>query len=466
MKLSCSLTENLKCFKDIFKDDGTYRVREITAKSGVKCAVIYIDGMVDDHIIDQFLIGQTLNALKERSISFEDFKSKVLASSEASEETDLDKLAEKILYGDSVFLVDGYCVGMWLSTKGFSLRSPSEPENETMLFGSHEGFIEGIMVNTSFIRRRIQSRDLKFKFMSLGSITKTRICICFLDKKADRGLLKKIEDKISSIKTDGFFDSNFLKEQLCSKKKTPFDLVGSTERPDTAAAKILEGKFVILVDGCPVALTLPYLFFDNFRLADDYNFNFYFTTFSRNLRVLSFVFTVTFPAFYLSLVAFHREMIPTPLLLSISESRSGVPFPTLLEAIGLLLIFELLREAGQRIPSGVGQALSVVGAIVIGEAAVGAKLISAPLVIIVAFTGLTGLMTPRLKGIIIVSRFAFLFLSAFFGLYGLIVGVCIAVTHIAAQNSFGVPYLLYSSPLNKKSFRDNLLRLPRKDATK
>jgi len=462
MQLTCSLAENLKQLKEIFKDDDTFRIREITAKSGVKCAVIYIDGMVSNQIVDQFLIGQALNSLKERSISFEDFKSKVLASNEAYEETDIIKLCEKILYGDTVFLVDGYCVGMWLSTKGFMLRSPSEPENEAMLFGSHEGFIESVLMNTAMIRRRIQSKDLKFKFMSLGTITQTKLCICFLRGKADETLLKKIEDKLSTIKTDGFFDSNFLKEQLCAKKKTPFDLIGSTERPDTAAAKILEGKFIIIVDGCPVALTLPFLFFDNFRLADDYNFNFYFTTFSRNLRVLSFVFTVTFPAFYLSLVAFHREMIPTPLLLSISQSRSGVPFPTLLEAIGLLLIFELLREAGQRIPSGVGQALSVVGAIVIGQSAVSAKLISAPLVIIVAFTGLTGLMTPRLKGIIIVSRFAFLILSAFFGLYGLIVGVCIAVIHIAAQSSFGVSYLLYSSPLNKKSFRDNLLRLPKR----
>ena len=461
MQLKCSLAENLKLFKELFKDDDTLRIREITAKSGVKCAVIYIDGMVDNQIVDQFLIGQALNSLKERSITLEDFKSKVLASNEAYEETDVTKLAEMILYGDTVFLVDGYCVGMWLSTKGFMLRSPSEPENETMLFGSHEGFIESVLMNTAMIRRRIQSKDLKFKFMSLGSITQTKLCICFLRGKADEAILKNVEDKLRSIKTDGFFDSNFLKEQLC-KKKTPFDLIGSTERPDTAASKILEGKFIIIVDGCPVALTLPYLFFDNFRLADDYNFNFYFTSFSRNLRILSFVFTVTFPAFYLSLVAFHREMIPTPLLLSISQSRSGVPFPTLLETIGLLVIFELLREAGQRIPSGVGQALSVVGALVIGQSAVSAKLISAPLVIIVAFTGLTGLMTPRLKGIIIVSRFAFLILSAFFGLYGLIVGVCMAVIHIAAQNSFGISYLLYSSPLNKQSFRDNLLRLPKR----
>lgn len=460
MDLSYYVNDNIKTFKDIFKDDNTFISREIRSNNEIRCGIFYIDGMVNGEIIDRFILMAAETADKENGKNFNDFKERILSVGEVFESSDIFLLIEKMLYGDTVFIMDGWNKGIALSTKGFTLRSVAEPVNESMLFGSHEGFIEGILANTSLIRRRIQDVKLKFKFTKAGNITKTKICLCYIEDRTDKNVLSELEKRLSEINTDAILDSNHIKELIKKDGLTPFDTVGYTERPDTAAARILEGKIAIIVDGSPTCLTVPFLFNDNFQLVDDYNFNFYFTSFSRILRMLSFIFTVTFPAFYVSLVAFHQEMIPTPLLYSISASRQGVPLPSVLEAVIVILIFELLREAGLRVPSNVGQALSIVGGIVIGQAAVEAKLLSAPIVIIIAFTGLTGLMIPRLKGIIIVARFVFLFLSAIAGIYGLLFGICIAIVHICARTSFGLSYVLYSSPINKSSMKDNLVRVP------
>lgn len=209
-----------------------------------------------------------------------------------------------------------------------------------------------------------------------------------------------------------------------------------------------------------MALTIPHLFIEYFQANEDYYINFYFSSISRLLRILGFMITVSVPAVYVALVTFHQEMIPTPLLLSISAARQGVPFPTIVETILLLFVFEMLRETGTRMPTNIGQALSIVGALVLGQASVEAKIVSAPVVIVVALSGITGLMIPRIKGAAIILRFVFLLLSAFLGLYGFIFGITGLLLHLCELRSFGIPYMLHLTSLDPEDLKDTAIRAP------
>ena len=226
------------------------------------------------------------------------------------------------------------------------------------------------------------------------------------------------------------------------------------------AAKLLEGRIAVIVDGTPLVLTVPFLFVEYFQANEDYYVNFYFASVNRFLRILGFILTTTLPAFYSALVTFHQEMIPTPLLLSIASARRGVPLPTALELFLLLVIFESLREAGSRVPTGIGQTLSIVGALVLGQAAVEAKIVSAPVVIVVALTAINNLMMPRITSTFVIMRIVFLLLASIWGLYGLIFGIIGFLLHLCELRSFGIPYMLHLTSFEPDDFKDTLIRLP------
>lgn len=236
-------------------------------------------------------------------------------------------------------------------------------------------------------------------------------------------------------------DSNYIAEFIKDAPYSPFKTIGSTERPDVVAAKLLEGRIALFLDGTPVVLTLPYLFIENFQSNDDYYLNYYYASISRLIRIFGFWLSISIPAIYVALTTFHQELLPVNLVQSISTARNGVPLPTVLEAILMVIVFEILRETGLRTPQGIGQALSIVGALVIGQAAVDARLISAPMIIIVALSGITGIMLPKIKGAIIYMRFGLLILSSIIGLYGYTLGILLMIIHLFTIRSFGIPIL-------------------------
>ncbi|MDF2568055.1 MAG: spore germination protein, partial [Oscillospiraceae bacterium] len=257
---------------------------------------------------------------------------------------------------------------------------------------------------------------------------------------------------------DALLDSNYIAEYIKDAPYSPFKTVGISEKPDVIAGKLLEGRIAIIVDGSPVVLTVPFLIIENFQTADDYYLNFYFASIARILRILGFFLSISVPAVYVSLVTYHREMLPTPLALSIAQARQGVPLPTFVECFVMLLVFEIIRETGIRMPSNVGQALSVVGALVIGQAAVQAKFISAPMVIIVALTAITGLINQQIQGISILSRFALLCVSGIMGLYGYMFGIIILIIHLLGVRSFGVDYTSQMLAYNSQGMKDIYVR--------
>ncbi|MDF2524318.1 MAG: GerA spore germination protein [Clostridiales bacterium] len=462
--LSILISSNIALFKEIFVNDDTLLIRhfENQQQPEIKCCIIFIDGMVNSEILNKNVIQPIVQnmLLKSSDDTIGSLQKQVIISNNIERAFNVDKLTSAIVSGDTVLLLEGSPEGLIISSMGWQNRAINEPEAEKVIRGPREGFTEAIMVNLTLIRRKLETPNLKFKFMSLGIQTHTKVCICYLEGIANQKILDELYSRLNGIDMDGILDSGYVQELIKDSQFSPLDTIGYSERPDIVAAKLLEGRIAVIVDGTPIVLTIPHLFVEYFQANEDYYMNFYFSSVNRLLRILGFILTTTLPAFYLALVSFHQEMIPTPLLLSISSARRGVPLPTIIELLLLLVTFELLREAGSRVPTNIGQTLSIVGALVLGQASVEARIVSAPVVIVVSLSAITNLMLPRITGTAGLLRVVLLILSTFLGLYGLIFGITGFLLHLCELRSFGVPYMLHLTSLEPEDLKDTLIRSP------
>lgn len=310
------------------------------------------------------------------------------------------------------------------------------------------------------IRRKIVSNDLKIINKELGRRTNTKVAIVYLESLVNNEVLTELYSRLDKVDIDGLIDTNYINEIIKDNALTPFKTIGVTERPDNVTSKLLEGRIALLIEGSPNVLTLPYVFIENFQACDDYYINYVYSSFNRFVRILGYLLTILTPSVYLSLVAFHRELIPVDLALSIAQARDGVPLPTIVEILLLLLIFEVIRETSLRTHSNVVQSISIVGALVIGQAAVEAKFVSAPVVIIVAISAITELLNPKIKGSAILISFAFLIASSFLGLFGLLLVLIVVFFHLFSLRSFGVNYMSQTYSFRLQEFKDFFIRAP------
>jgi len=462
--LSTKISENIELIKTVFKDDGTLITREIENQidPSANFCIVYTDGMVDNKLMNEDIIRPLVQfKFSRKSLDLIDVIAKQVTLSDSVEKTsEMNKIEQAIIYGDCVLLVDGYAEVLLLNTKGWNTRSISEPDSERVLRGPREGFNEAIMVNLTMLRRKLRTPDLKMEYKTFGTRTKTKACICYLGDLVNKDVLAELEKRLETFSIDGTLDVNYIAEMIRDAPASPVKTIGSTERPDVVAAKLLEGRVALFLDGTPVVLTMPIFFIENFQSDDDYYLNYYFASMGRILRIIAFFVSTSIPAIYIALVTFHQEMLPTPLLISISMARQGVPFPTVLEAIFMLGTFEILRESGSRMPSMMGQALSIVGSLVIGQAAVTAKIVSAPIIIIAAASGIAGLMIPRIKGAVIILRFFFLICASILGLYGYMFGVLALFIHLYNLSSFGIPIMTNAAALDFQDNKDTYVRAP------
>lgn len=463
-KLTNSLETNIKLVKGIFNNDDTLIVRRFDNQQNndIKCCILFIEGMINNEIINENIIKPfVLSAfINTKNNIIDSIMYHVIVSNNIEKTSEVDKLIEAILYGDTVLFLEGTAEALTISTKGWQTRAIEEPESEKIIRGPREGFTESLIMNLSMIRRKLLTPDLKFSFRVIGVQSRTKICLCYIEGIANDKILNELNKRLDGIDIDGIIGSGYIQELIKDSPFSPFKTIGSTEGPDIIAAKLLEGRIVIIVDGTPVALSVPHIFIEYFQANEDYYINFYFSSIGRLLRILSFIISISLPAVFVALTTFHQEMLPTPLIMSISAARQGVPFPAAIEALALLVTFEILRETGTRMPTQIGQALSIVGALVLGQAAVEARFVSAPMVIVVALTGITGLAIPRLKGASIVIRLIFLSFASIIGLYGYIFGVTGLLIHLFEMRSFGVPYMLSLMTLNPQDLKDTAIRAP------
>jgi spore germination protein KA len=462
LKVSSTLEENVALMKKLFENVDIMRYRFVEADGRKDVAIIFSDGLVNaavinDNILRPMMRGEPLPKGPDR---MKRLTGEVVQISESELTSEFERLIPAVSYGDTILFAEGSDEAAVLNTKSFATRSVMEPDSEKALSGPREGFTESIMQNLSMLRRRARTSDLKIRQLTLGRITQTSVMVCYLDGVVNRGALEELMNRLSKIDIDGVLDSNYVTELIREHRKSLFRTVGYTERPDVVIGKILEGRIAVLVDGTPVALTLPYLFIENFQSNEDYYLSFYYTSFSRMLRMLGFFMTVSVPGLYIATVAFQHEMLPSPLLLSITAERASVPLPAALEAFLMLVTFDILRETGVRMPTNIGQALSIVGALVIGQAAVEAKLVAAPMIIVVAVTGITSLLVPKLNAPVIYLRLFVLLLSSMFGFFGLTMSLSIILIHLICLTSFGVPCLALDGNLSRQRVKDIAIRAP------
>ncbi|MGE5415787.1 MAG: spore germination protein [Acidobacteriota bacterium] len=463
--LSSSLESNIKTMQEILSDDDTLIIRfiENQANNDIKGCLLFFDGMVSNEIINEYVIQPMVGntEMLSNSSTIDIIKNQVLFINNVEKTSDINRLIDAVYDGDAIFLLEGSSEALVLSSKGWQTRAIEEPEAERALRGPREGFTESLLTNLTMIRRKLKTPDLKLKMRVLGKKSHTNICVCYIKGIVNEKILNELYTRLDNIEIDGVLDSGYIQEIIRDSPYTLFKTLGSTERPDVVASKLLEGRIAVIVDGSPTALTVPHIFIEYFQSNDDYYLNFYFSSIGRMLRILGFISTISIPPIYVAITTFHQEIIPTPLLISISAARSAVPFPTIFEVLLMLFVFELLRETGLRMPMSMGQAVSIVGALVMGTAAVDARLVSAPMVIVTAFTGITGLIIPRLKGAVIVLRLVFLLLASFLGLYGYVFGISGLLIHLFELRTFGVPYmyrLMFINPA--EDIKDTAIRAP------
>ncbi len=459
--LSNSLESNMELLKGIFIKDAILRTRRITATNGIGFGLLYFDGMVNNSAINESVVRPLVLAEETPWDDRAAFvMERVLFAGEVKMTENVEDMLRSILYGDALILIDGSQKALTVNVKGWRSRGISEPENERILEGPREGFDEAAMFNLAMIRRKLLTPDFCVETVRLGRRTDTFVFICYLNSLTEQKTLSELKARLSKIDIDGVLDSNYISEQIRDSGASLFKTIGSTERPDIVAANLLEGRIALVVDGTPVVLTLPYLFSENFQSDEDYYINYKMASVGRILRMLCFVLSIAVPGAYLAVTAFHMKLLPTAFALSIAQSRTGVPFSPTAECIMLIIIFEILKEAGLRMPQSVGHALSIVGGLVVGQAAVEAKIVSAPMLIAVALSGISGLMIPRLRTAVFYCRLGLSVMSAFFGLFGCLIGLVLVLNHILTLESFGTDYTQSLDRINCESAKDTVWRAP------
>ena len=383
---------------------------------------------------------------------------KHITSAELRKETDLNKLTEEVLAGNPILLFEGMDEALITGVKKVFARAIAEPSTDVAVKGPREGFIEDLKINTSLVRRRLKTPELRVHILTIGRRSVTNVAICWLEGTTPKKTVEEVKKKLQGIDIDIIPDSSYLTHFLSSRPYSLLKQVGTTEKPDIFCAKIAEGRVGIIVDGSPIALTVPYLIVEDFQSSEDYFVPAYRATFTRVLRLLSLLVAIYLPAFYVSAQLFKLQLFPIKLLLTIAGSIRDIPFSPSLEMLLVLFVLEVLNEASIRMPKYVGMALSVVGALVLGETAVSAGFVSTPAIIIIAFSGIGLYAVPNLIEITSVVRLAMLLIAGSVGTYGIILASAFILFYMVTSDNFDTPVLAPFSPLVRRDLRDSIIK--------
>lgn len=470
IKLSLNIEENIKNIKKTLGDSSDLTKREFELKTyrKIKTACFLVEGLSDksevERVIWHLIEYADFSNVPMPGTSFAEILiSQFLSNASLQVSTHWDELINAILAGDSVFFFDHCDQAIIARIRKWEARAVEEPQTEQVIRGPRDGFTESIRTNTALVRRRIRDPYLRVEAIIIGEKSKTDINIVYLKDTAKEELVDEVKKRLGRIKINAIIESGYIEELIEDAPYSPFTTVMSTERPDKVAAAILEGRVAIFVDNTPFVLIVPTYFWQFLQAGDDYYSRFMTGTFNRMVRYVAFVFSLTLPSIFVMLVSFHQEMIPTPLALTIASGRDVNPFPVLIEALIMELAFELMREAGLRMPKPIGQAVSIVGSLVIGQAAVQAGLVSPFMVIIVAMTGISSFAIPNYAASVSIRliRFFILIASGTMGLLGFATTFSLFAIHAMSLRSFGESYLAPATPFKPSDQKDFVVRLPR-----
>lgn len=447
--------------------DVIFRSIKIGHKLALQLTIVYVEGIADDKKIDQYLISTIYNKRKfyDQSIlqdTLNKIKDEVSSMGSVKQSENWEDILASLMSGNTIIFVDGIDQAIIANTAGGEKRSIEEPITQVSIRGARDGFIESIRTNTAMVRKRIQNPDLWLETFKIGRTTKTDVAIMYIKGIAKDEIVEEVRRRLKRINIDSILETGYIEQLIEDQTWTPFPTVYHAERPDVVAGNLLEGRVAIFVDGTPFVLLVPAVFIQFFQAVDDYYARFDISSALRFLRVLVFLLSIIVPAFYIAITTFHQEMIPTQLLIVLAAQREAVPFPVFVEAFLMEVAFEILREAGIRLPRPVGQTVSIVGALVIGQAAVQAGIVSPAIIIIVSITAIASFATPSYSIAISARliRFIFMITASSFGFYGIFLGMVILAAHLCSLRSFGIPYLEPLAPFVPKNAGDTLVRLP------
>lgn len=467
------ISENLQVNRDRIRqlcrgcDDIILRSMSLGQPEPVECLIVYVEAAVDNVMLEDSVLGKLLNHLWQ--MPEKELRRAVaengLGISDVSEFTFLEEAMDAMLAGNAIFFLDGYGKALKIGSQGYPGLGVSKAETEKVLRGSQEAFSESVKLNTALIRKRIRSTGLKVEESAIGVRSNTVTALIYMEDLVRPELLERIKRELQEFFVDGVMDSGILEQLTGHFSWTPFPRFQTTERPDKAAMAILDGRIVLMSDNSPVALLLPTTLNTLMQTGDDYYNGFEIASLLRCVRYLALFLSFSLPGLYLAATGFHPQLLPTALSLSLAEARAGVPFPSLVEILFLEISFELLREAGLRMPGPLGNTIGIVGGLIIGQAAVSANLLSPVVVIVTALTALGSFSIPNeeLSEAFRLLKYGMIFLCGFLGIYGFLFGWFLVLVHLCRLESFEIPYLMpyvASSQDGISPVTDGILRGP------
>ncbi|MFZ5974852.1 MAG: spore germination protein [Bacillota bacterium] len=434
--------------------------RQITVK-GRKLLITFIEDLISYDRLELGILKPILefeNQKANKDIDIEQFKNKLILPCKLIEISDMQSAVELMFNSHVILFLDKEDIALGISIEGFNERDIQTPVLESTVRGPKEGFVESASVNLSLLTKVIKSPDLKSEQIKLGNRTNTKVFVCYLGSVAKKEIVDEVKQRIAKINIDAVLDINFVGEFIGDNPYTVFPLAGSHERPDVVAAQILEGRVAILCDGAPMALTVPFLFSETIQNSEDYFNKPFFATILRMIRVFSFLLTMLLPSFYIAFLNFHHEVMPYDLLITAAAGQERIPLDTMLEVLLMLVSFEMIREASMRMPRGIGQTVSIVGALILGDAAVKAGFVSNLVVIVIALTAITSFINSGLLDTVSILRLGYIFAATVFGLCGIIMFSALLLFHMCSLTSFSVPYMSPLSPWDASGMKDTFIR--------
>lgn len=446
--------------------DLTVRRVRLGAAPNTEIALLYIEGLVDQRLVAEavlvplmhmrFPAGTPMNVRKAATLA----ESVLVTAGNVAREPSQRAMLTALLSGKALLVFDEDVDAIVADVHKWESRAIEQPPSEPVSRGPREGFVETLQINTSLLRRRIKNDDLVFESLVIGRRTETAVVVAYIKDLADPDLVQELMKRLQAIDIDGVLDSSYLQEFITDVPVSLVPSVGSSERPDVVAARLLEGRAAVLVDGTPFVLTVPSLLVEAFQSPQDYYLGPYFQSFMRLVRYVSFLFNVLALPLFIAGTTYHMELLPTPLLLSIAGSKEGTPFPTAVESILMVLFFEILREASLRMPEPLGEIIAIVGALVIGQAAIQAGMVAAPVVIATALSAISSFVVPGLTELGALVRLLLIFLAATLGLFGLVMGALLVLANVVSTTSFGVPVTAPFAPFRLAEMQDAVVRFP------
>jgi len=468
-KLSGNLEDTIAFIKKYLGENDDFYIHHFRVFGKFQAAIIFLSSLVDKRTINlevlkplmyipQHLEGKTIEQDQVNEILLND----ILYNSQGILEDHLADLIDVLLFGRTVVLIEGINEAITIETLQVDKRSIEQPPTDQVIRGPRDGFIESLQTNLALIRFRLHSPDFRVKITTTGKESKVKVGICYIKGIAHPDLVKEVNDRISAIEIDAVLDVGYLEQLIEDHHFSPFPQIANTERPDKVVAQMLEGRVCILIDGSPFALIVPAVFTQFYQSTEDYSERFLMGTLVRIIRLVALLFALVFTSLYVSIISFNPELIPTDFAVAVAGGRAGVPFPTVIEVLIMEISMEVLREATIRLPQQVGGALSIVGVLVIGQAAVSAGFVSPITVVVIALTTIGSFATPAYNAAIALRmlRFPLVILAGIFGLYGVMVGLILIINHMLSLKSFGVPYMAPIVPGNFEGMKDTLIRAP------